>query len=190
MLSYGAFSHGFSVSYFSTQHTPSSLIGQMGSIGLDPSTYFGSGVFKITELPEFEPGINSSAVLEGLAERISNLQDEFRFAIVDAVSSLVTVADDAAVLAFFSACKKTSNRGKSVILSVDPVGLTEDTLFRVRAMCDGYLAMRLEKSGARLNNILEVCKVRHAEELTGNIVNFAVDPGLGIKVDATYHVSA
>ena len=77
-----------------------------------------------------------------------------------------------------------------MILSVDPVGVTEDALYRIRARSDGYLSLQFEKNGARLCNILEVNKVRNAEELTGNIVSFMVEPGLGIKIDALRRATA
>ncbi len=129
--------------------------------------------------------MESSNLLTALSQQILELPEQFEFIMVDAVTSLVNVEDENEVQSFFSICKKCGDESKSIFLSVDPIGLTDDTLFRVRAKSDGYLSLRLDKIGARLSNVLEVCKVRNAEELTGNIVNFEVEPGIGIKLDAT-----
>ena len=184
-FAYAAFHSGFGVAYFTTQYSPNGLVTQMGSIGLDPSKYYRSGIFRINQLHEFDHAMESSTLLTALSQQILDLPEECKFIIVDAVTSLVNVEDENEVQSFFSICKKLADESKSIFLSVDPVGLTEDTLFRVRAKSDGYLGLRLDKIGARLSNVLEVCKVRNAEELTGNIVNFEVEPGIGIKLDAT-----
>lgn len=180
-----AFLNGYGVAYFTTQYAPSSLISQMGSLGLDPSKHYRDGSFRITQLREIDPSMKSLNLLEALMQHIKELPDQFRYIIVDAVTSLVNLEDETEVQTFFTSCKKMGDDDKSFFLSIDPIGLTEDTLYRVRAKSDGYFALRLEKIGPRLSNILEVCKVRNAEELTGNIVSFDVEPGLGIKLDAT-----
>ena len=189
-FAHAAYTHDIGIAYFTTQYTDSSLVSQMASIGLDCSRYFASGEFRIRSMPEFEPGQDTVQILEDLGAEMERLPSVYRMIIVDAVTSVIDMKDDAGILRFFSKCKHMGNQGMSVVISADPMGISDDALYRVRAMADGYLAMRLEKSGARLNNILEVCKVHHAEEITGNIVNFEVEPGLGIKVDSTYRVSA
>lgn len=189
-FAHAAYTNGIGVAYFSTQYSPNALISQLGSMGMDPSKFFRSGLFRINPLRQIDPTQDCGPVLEDLATKIIQLPVSYRFAIVDAVSSLINAENEGAILNFFQQCKQLSEEGKSIVLSVDPMGLHEDTMYRIRAMSDGYLALRLEKSGARLNNILEVCKVHHAVEMTGNIVNFEVEPGVGIKVDSTYRVPA
>ncbi len=153
-FAYAAFSNGFGVAYFTTQYAPKSLIGQMGSIGLDPSQHYRSGMFRIDQLPEMDPFIDeSSNILSEIAQQILDLPEQYRIVIVDAVTSLVNVEDENEVQTFFSKCKKVGDEGKSIFLSVDPIGLTDDTLFRVRAKSDGYLSLRLEKKGARLSSV-------------------------------------
>ena len=183
-FAYAAFTNDFGAVYFTTQNSTKGLISQMGSLGLDPSKHYRSGLFRINPLDEIDASTESSEILEALTQRILELPDEFRFVIVDAITSLVNIEDETEIQSFFAQCKKWGNDSRSMILSVDPVGVTEDALYRIRARSDGYLSLRIEKNGARLCNILEVIKVRNAEELTGNIVSFMVEPGLGIKIDA------
>ena len=183
-FAYAAFSNGFGVAYFTTQYSPKSLISQMGSLGLDPSKHYRSGLFRINPLAEIDSTVESSDLLDALAKQVEDLPDKFHFVIIDAVTSLVNLDDEAQIQAFFARSKVWGSDGRSMILTVDPVGVTIDALYRIRARSDGYLGLRLEKNGPRLCNILEVIKVRNAEELTGNIVSFIVEPGLGIKVDA------
>lgn len=184
-FAHAALSNGFDVEYFTTQYSPKTLVSQMDSLGLDSSAHVRSGAFQIHGLSELDSSVKASHTLLALLQRIQESPQNTRFVIVDAITSLVNLEDDKEVQFFFTKCKTLSYKGKSIFLSVDPVGLTSDTLYRVRAISDGYLGLRIEKEGARLRNVLEVCKVRDAEELTGNIVAFEVEPGLGIKLDAT-----
>ena len=189
-FAYAAFNNDLGAAYFTTQYSPKSLISQMGSLGLDASTHYHSGLFRILPLAEIDASTESSEILEALTQQILELPDEFRFVIVDAITSLVNLEDEDEIQSFFAQCKKWGNENRSLILSVDPVGVTEDALYRVRARSDSYLGLHLEKKGSRLSNVLEVIKVRNAEELTGNIVSFMVEPGLGIKIDALRRASS
>ncbi len=58
----------------------------------------------------------------------------------------------------------------------------EKIFTRLRALCDGYLSLRVEYVGEKLMNTLEVRKILNAERSTGNIVFFEVEPGMGIRV--------
>jgi flagellar protein FlaH len=40
----------------------------------------------------------------------------------------------------------------------------------------------MEQVGERLIKILEVAKVRNADQATGNIISFDVEPGMGMKI--------
>ena len=42
--------------------------------------------------------------------------------------------------------------------------------------------MKMEQVGERLVKILEVAKVRNADQSTGNIISFDVEPGMGMKI--------
>lgn len=55
-------------------------------------------------------------------------------------------------------------------------------LIRVRSLCDAHLVLKMEQVGDRLVKILEVAKVRNADQSTGNIISFDVESGMGMKI--------
>ena len=117
-FAYAAFNNEYATAYFTTQYSPNGLISQMGSLGLDPSTYYRSGIFRIVPLAEIDASNESSEILDALAKQILELPDEFRFIIVDAITSLVNLEDEDEIQSFFAQCKKWGNDSRSMILSV------------------------------------------------------------------------
>ena len=49
-------------------------------------------------------------------------------------------------------------------------------------LCDAHLVLKNEKVGERLVEIMDVAKVRNADQSTGNIVSFDIEPGMGMKI--------
>ena len=72
--------------------------------------------------------------------------------------------------------------GTTVVTIIHSHGLTRELLTRIRSLCDAHLQLRTEEAGNKLVKTLEVTKVRGAEQTTGNIVSFEVEPGWGIRV--------
>ena len=54
--------------------------------------------------------------------------------------------------------------------------------FRVRSLCDAHLVLKIDQLGDRLVKSMEVAKVRNADQSTGNIISFDVEPGIGMKI--------
>ncbi len=59
---------------------------------------------------------------------------------------------------------------------------SESMLVRISSMSDAHIRMSIETMGDKLMKILEVSKVRGAQQSTGNVITFDVEPGWGIKV--------
>ena len=55
-------------------------------------------------------------------------------------------------------------------------------LIRIRSLCDAHLVLKVEQVGERLVKIMEVAKVRNADQSTGNVISFDVEPGMGMKI--------
>ena len=72
--------------------------------------------------------------------------------------------------------------GRTLICVCHSDAFDDKILIRVRSLCDAHLVLRLEQVGDRLIKVMEVAKVRNADQSTGNIVNFDVEPGLGMKI--------
>ena len=185
-----ALMNGFGVSYFSSQHSPTSLISQMTSLGLDPSKYYSNNKLVIMAIPIIGPSSNSTQALSDLARQVKEMAAKFQFVIVDDLAGVTNRDQESAIISFLSQCKALGNSGNSIVVAAHPDGMSEDVLIRVRSLSDGYLGLSVEKTGSRLNKVLEVFKVANAEFQTGNRVNFEVEPGMGIRVNAVSKVNA
>ena len=58
----------------------------------------------------------------------------------------------------------------------------EDTLVRIRSVCDALLALRRALLGEKYLMVLEVVKIRGAHKNRENVVSFEVVPGYGMKI--------
>lgn len=181
-LAYGCLSSRIKVAYYTTEDTVKSLIGQMGSLGMDVTDYFLMdrlriyAISSVTETPEPE------AVARMLLKHVELLPEEFSCVMVDSATNLIVHSSDTHVLEFFSGCKQLCDKGRTIFLVAHSAAFSETLLIRARSLCDAHLRLRLEEVGDRLVKVLEVAKVRSAEKSTGNIVTFDVEPGLGIQV--------
>ena len=65
---------------------------------------------------------------------------------------------------------------------VHSYAFNDQMLIRVRSLCDAHLVMKIDQMGERLVKTMEVAKVRNADQSTGNIISFDVEPGIGMKI--------
>ena len=72
--------------------------------------------------------------------------------------------------------------GMTIALIAHSYAFSESTLVRISSMCDTHLRLRTEAVGDRLMKSLEIAKIRGAEQTTGNIINFDVNPGMGMRI--------
>jgi flagellar protein FlaH len=49
-------------------------------------------------------------------------------------------------------------------------------------VCDAHFKLVIENVGDKLVKTLEVAKIRGAQQNTGNILTFDVEPGVGMKI--------
>jgi flagellar protein FlaH len=101
---------------------------------------------------------------------------------IDSLTSSIPASSDKEVLGFFEESKRLCGDGTTVLTIIHSHGLTRELLTRIRSLCDAHLQLRTEEVGNKLVKTLEVTKVRGAEQTTGNIVSFEVEPGWGIRV--------
>ena len=102
--------------------------------------------------------------------------------ILDSLTGLVAHSDDRAIIDFFAGCKQLCDMGRTIIAVVHSYAFDDRMLIRVRSLCDAHLVLKMEQVGERLIKILEVAKVRNADQSTGNIISFDVEPGMGMKI--------
>ena len=185
-----ALTHGYGVAYFSSQHSPTSLVNQMTSLGLNPSRFYSSNQLMITAVPIIGPSSDCAHALSDLARQVKDLAANFRFVIIDDLAGVTNRDQESATISFLNQCKALGGSGNSIVIAAHPDGMSDDLLIRVRSISDAYLGLRVEKTWTRFNNVLEVFKVANAEFPTGNRVNFQVEPGVGIIVSAITKVTA
>ncbi len=181
-LAFGALRSGLQVAYYSTENTVKSLLTQMGSLGLDVIDHFLVDRLRVYPLTLPNRGFDADITYAVLLDHITDLPERVSVVIIDSLTTLVSHSAVTSVIDYFSAAKKLCDEGKTVVLVAHTSAFDENTLIRVRSLCDAHLSLRLEQVGEQLVKVLEVAKVRNAERTTGNIVSFDVEPGLGIHI--------
>ncbi len=179
-LTFGALADGHDTAYFTSDHTPESLVAQMESIGLDVSENLPDKL-QIYRLPEREPGDGPESLLS-LIQDFRQLPPECDFIVVDAITALAAPCPERAVIEFFTSCKRLCAQGKTVVLSIDSYAFGIEMFTRLGTLCDSYLRLRSEKVKEKAVRTLEVCKVNTTDLNKDNMISFVVEPRVGIHI--------
>ena len=175
---HGSLGDGYKIALFTSENTVSSLVKQMRSLSLDITNYLLLNDLRV--LPMETSYLGREAPPELMKAMRREVDRDMIF--VDSLTSSIPQSTDTEVLGFFEACKRMCDGGASVVIVVHSHGLTRELLTRIRALCDAHLRLRTEEVRDQLVKTLEVTKVRGAEQKTGNIVSFEVEPGWGMKI--------
>ena len=181
-FSHGAVTSGMSVAYYTSENTVKSLITQMASLNLDITDYFLCDHFRIYPIESGVREITTQQAFSELMNHLRGLPAEFKLAIVDSLTAVVAHSDDQSILDFFAGCKRLCDQGLTIVAVVHSYAFDERVLIRVGSLCDTRLMLKVEQMGERLVKIMEVAKVRNADQSTGNVISFDVEPGLGMKI--------
>jgi len=182
-LIYGALMAKGGVACYSSEFTFKRLLTQMNSIGLDLTKCPKGAQLTVEPLEEPLPDEDGDPLLAALIQTMESLPGNMEVIIVDAITNLASYSGERSVLGFFSACKRMCGKGKTIIVVAHSATFDERMAVRLRALCDGYLSLRVENVGEKLMNTLEVRKILNAERATGNVIFFEVEPGMGIRVN-------
>lgn len=177
-MMYGCLQDGYQLSLFTSENNVKSLVKQMRSLNLDILDYLLLDKLRIFPLETSRLGREAPTVLMRAMKNEKSRQMIF----VDSLTSSIPASSDREVLGFFEDSKRLCADGTTVIVIIHSHGLTRELLTRIRSLCDAHLQLRTEEVGNKLVKTLEVTKVRGAEQTTGNIVSFEVEPGWGIRV--------
>ena len=182
-FAHGALNGRMSVAYYSTENTVKSLMSQMSSLDLDVTDYFLCDRMRVYPL---EVGAveerHTRRAFKILTNHFESLPTRFNLAILDSLTGLVSHSDDRSIIDFFAGCKQLCDLGRTVIAVAHSYAFEDRMLIRIRSLCDAHLVLKMEQVGERLIKILEVAKVRNADQSTGNILSFDVEPGMGMKI--------
>jgi flagellar protein FlaH len=180
---WGAMKQGLNVNLYSTEMTAKSFLSQMESMSLDVSEYFAWGYIKL--FPLHMVGFKWSkkemdGILERIIEHISS--SKAQVIIIDSLTMFTEYTTQETVLTFLTNCKTLVDHGKTILLTLHTYAFQEDTLIRIRSICDAHLMMKKSLLGDKYVMVMEVVKVRGARKTTGNLVSFEVHPGYGMKI--------
>ena len=177
-MMHGSLIEGYRLSLFSSENTVKSLVKQMRSLNMDVMDYLLLNRLRIFPIETSRLGKEAAPTLFKAMKSEKGRDMIF----IDSLTSSIPASSDKEVLGFFEDSKRLCGDGTTVIAIIHSHGLTRELLTRIRSLCDAHLQLKTEEVGNKLVKTLEVTKVRGAEQTTGNIVSFEVEPGWGIRV--------
>ncbi len=177
-MMHGCLVDSHKLSLFTSENSVKSLVKQMRSLNLHVLDYLLLDRLRIFPIETSRLGNEAPPTLINAMKQEKGRDMIF----VDSLTSSIPQSSDKEVLSFFEDCKRLCGNGTTIVTIVHSHGLTREMLARVRSLCDAHLQLRTEEVGNKLVKTLEVTKVRGAEQTTGNIVSFEVEPGWGIRV--------
>ena len=182
-FSHGALTSRMSSVYYTTENTVKSLVSQTSSLNLDITDFFLCDRMRIYPLDVASSDESDAGQsFQVLIDHLDSLPTRFNLAVIDSLTGLVAHSNDRAIIDFFASCKRLCDNGRTVLAVVHSYAFDDRMLIRVRSLCDAHLVLKMEQVGDRLVKIMEVAKVRNADQSTGNIISFDVEPGMGMKI--------
>jgi len=180
---WGAMKGGLNVDLYTSENTSKSFLSQMESMSLDISDYFAWGYLRIFPMHTIGFGWGEEE-MHGILQRIiTHIKNSTaQVIIIDSLTLLTETTTQADLLTFLTNCKNIVDSGKTILITLHTYAFEEDTLVRIRSICDAHLMMKRALVGQKYVMIMEVVKVRGARKTTGNIVSFEVHPGYGMKI--------
>ncbi|KAF1078435.1 ATPase domain-containing protein [Methanogenium sp. MK-MG] len=180
---WGGLKGSMNVALYTSENTSKSFLGQMDSMSLDISDYFAWGYLKVFPMHTigFEWGEKEmQGILKRIIMHMNNSDADV--IIIDSLTLLTESTSSADLLAFLTNCKTLVDTGKTILITLHTYAFQEDTLVRIRSICDAHLMMKRALVGQKYIMVMEVVKIRGARKTTGNIVSFEVHPGFGMKI--------
>lgn len=180
---WGAMKGGLNVELFSSENTAKSFLTQMESMSLDISDYYAWGYLKIFPMHTigFDWGEDEmNGILKRIIAKIESSKAEV--IVIDSLTLLTESTSQNDLLSFLSNCKNLVDHGKTILVTLHTYAFEEDTLVRIRSICDAHLFMKKALVGDKYVMVMEVIKVRGARKTTGNVISFEVHPGYGMKI--------
>ncbi len=181
-FSHSTLSNQLSVACYTTENTVKSLMSQMNSLNLDVTDYFLCDRLRIFPIEMAAEDADTAKAFAALRAHFEALPTRFELIIFDSLTGMVAHAEDRGLIDFFASCKKLCDQGRTIVTIVHSYAFNDQMLIRVRSLCDAHLVMKIDQMGERLVKTMEVAKVRNADQSTGNIISFDVEPGIGMKI--------
>ena len=178
-LVWGALWTHHRVVLYTEGQTVKNRLRQMEGIGLDVLDFLLMGRLKVptNQVSEW----NTAQALKELAQDIER-NKYHDLVIVDSLTPMVTSTSVPEIIAFFEQCRDLCGRGKTIVITLRSRPGDESTMDRIRSMCDADLHLGIDRVGDKLVNVLKAVKVGGATRSTKNVLAFAVEPVIGLRV--------
>ena len=180
---WGGMKQGLCIDIFSSEMTPQTFLSQMETMSLDISDYYAWGYVRLFPIlvPGFDPEKeNIEEVLRRLTAHIR--ESPAQIIIIDSITLFTENTSNEVIIDFFTGCKSLCDRGKTIFITLHTYAFDEDTLVRIRSVCDALLTLKRALIGDKYLMVLEVVKIRGAHKTRENLVSFEVVPGYGMKI--------
>ena len=153
-----------------------------GSLSLDVTDYFLLGALNVYPVHAAMTPEAADTAFAKIIQHIGMLHGRYDCIFIDSLTSFVSQVPESHVLSFLSNVKEYVDENMTVFFTMHSHAFDEAMFMRIRSLCDAHLRLRTEEVRDQLMKVLEVAKVRGAEKSTGNIINFDVEPGLGMRI--------
>ena len=176
---WGSLNGGHRVILFTTENTVRSFNTQMQSLGLDTVEYLLLGWVRIYQIESSKS--RTSTTFDAILSEMDG-QQSYDMIVVDSLTPIIVHNPLADVLTYFDQCKRRCDKGRTIINVAHSYAFNEDVLIRLRSVCDAHFRLRIEEVGGKRVKVLDVAKVRGADQITGNSLSFEVEPGIGMQI--------
>jgi len=180
---WGGMKQGLNIDIVSSETTPKNFLTQMEAMRLDISDYYAWGYIRLFPLVVQGVDLEKEDMEELLQKLLLHIREcSAQVIIIDSLTLFTEHTTNEVIIDFFTECKSLCDRGKTIFVSLHPYAFDEDTLVRIRAICDQILTLKRALMGDKYLMVLEVVKIRGAHKTRENVISFEVIPGAGMKI--------
>ncbi len=183
-LLYSSLVNGATATYISAELSTKEFLEQMDSLQYVVDEYVIDE--RLLFIPMF-PFIGGGKLRKDFLERLLSAKKLFEktVIIIDTISFLLVqgnISDEKAfeVIKFF---KKLTNKGKIVMMTVDPDQLNKSLLTLFRSVSDIYLEFGMKELGGETKKYMAVNRFKRSKIQVVPQIAFRVEPGQGLIID-------
>jgi flagellar protein FlaH len=184
-FAYGALKSDLKVTVVTTETTTIGYVRGMINVGFNVLDEYLRGrlVVYSTQIPRVKWVTTTSRDLLFLTLKhmVSSL-DKYDVFIIDSFSILVKGSRREDIANFLTVVKKIVDKGKLIILTTHPEGLSESLHSGLKAIADGYIELKNVEMGGRALKVMNIIKLKGVPTVFENTITFDVDPAFGIKL--------
>ncbi len=178
-IAWGSLRDGFSFTLMTTEDTVKSLLRQMKSLNLDILDYLLLGRFRVFHIRNTEAATGATLSPKQLLGALRAQSSDM--VAIDSITSFIAHSPEEDVISFFEECKGLCAEGMSLAVVAHPYAFSQGMLVRISSLCDTHLRFTIESAGEKLMKTMEVAKIRGAQQSTGGVFSFDVEPGWGMR---------